>query len=201
MDTNYENIYQIDTSCIYDTEHLKFVDLSYKIDEELTKLISKDRSNILHGYSNEDLLNLHKQIVPIEKIKRDILTYEFIYGVIDKICENELDVLNLLISELNQYQWVVGGFNIEDKEWLECGENTRFKPHKLQHAIYNSLESHNDDQELKWFLKTILRRISQTIKKETGIKIYYKIIEDTPHEISWVIIIVEKIDKNAHNSK
>lgn len=195
METPYEDIYQIDTNCIYDTEHLKFIELSdktYNPDYNVTKLISKERTNIINNYSDEELLNLHKQIVPIEKIKRDILTYEFMYGTLDIICKSEMDIFNLLISELNQYQWIVGGFNIEDKDWLECTENTRFVPHLLQNAIYNSLESYNDDQELKWFIKTILQRISCTIQSDLGIKLYHKIIEDEPHEISWLIIIIEK---------
>lgn len=195
METQYENIYQIDTNCIYDVEHLKFIELSdktYNVNHDATKIISKERNDIISNYSDEQLLNLHKQIVPIEKIKRDILTYDFMHIMPNVICKTDTDIFNLLINELNQYQWIVGGFNIEDKEWLECTETTRFKPHKLQKAIYNSLESHNDDQELKWFVKTILKRISCTISDDIGIKLYYKIIEDEPHEISWLIIIIEK---------
>lgn len=194
METEYENIYQINTNCIYDTEHLKFIELTDKtfvFDDTIIKLIEKDRSNIISGCSNEDLLKLHQQIVPIEKIKRDILTYDFMYGNSNVVCENVNDVVNVLISQLDQYQWTVGGFNIEDKEWIECTENSRFKPNILQKAFYNSLESHNDDQELKWFLKTILKRVTNTIKTDIGIKIYYKIIEDTTNEISWVIFVIE----------
>jgi len=199
MDTDelYENIYKIDTNCIYDMTYINFIELTdktYKINDAITTEMSKEKNNILNNYSNEILYDLHNKIIPIDKIKQNLLTYDFMYGNLETICETMNDVINLLLSELNEYQWTVGGFNIEDKEWIECTEKSRFKPHENQKVIYNTIESHNVNNDLNWFIKTLITRVTKTIKTKNKLKIYYKTIEDETNEITWLIIIVEKID-------
>lgn len=197
---NYDKIYALNTCCDYSygcDQH--FIGLSERTfnenNSEFLSMLSANREKILNGCTDDELYAIHKQIVPIEKVKKDILTYEFVYC--DKNTKGLFydsidDVFILLKTELDKYQWIVGGFNIDDKDWLECSESTRFKPKATQRAIYNSFESRYDDFELIWFIKTIVKRVSNYVDK-TKNKIYYKIIEDSSHEISWLIFIVESI--------
>lgn len=187
----YENIYKLDTNCIYEKEFMEFTDKSYIVNETITEIITKEKTNIINNYSIEELLQLYKEIIPINKIKRDIVTYDFIHGSIDVKCENVNEIFDLLISQLDQYQWSAGGFDIEDREWIECSKTTRFIINENQKAIYNTFESLEDYKELKWFLENMITRISKTITKPSEMKIYYKIIEDEKNEINWIIIIIE----------
>lgn len=197
---SYDEIYGLNTCCDYSYGcERHFIGLSERTFNETTSnflsMLSANRDKILDGYTDDEIYALHKQIVPIDKVKKDILTYEFVYcdqnskGLLYDTID---DVLTLLKTELDTYQWIVGGFNIDDKEWLECSDSSRFKPKDTQRAIYNSFESRYDDFELRWFIKTIIQRVNNCIDQSKN-KIYYKIIEDASHEITWLIFVVESI--------
>jgi len=97
----YESIYKIDKNVEYILP--KFANITDKtfcmsesIDPvEFAHLISEKREYILNDDS-EMLYELHKQIYPIDKIKHDILTFEFIYGKTDKICNTLEETIILL---------------------------------------------------------------------------------------------------------
>jgi hypothetical protein len=195
QNTKYETTYAINTKVDFILpKNDNTICNSDETLQNLTNLIYQNKNSILND-DHEIIYNIYKQIYPINKLKRDILLFDFIHGKTNKICNHIDDTYALLLDELKIYQWIVGGYNIEDNEWLECNDNTRFKPQIHQKAIYNTIETHLVDKDLKWFLLTIEKRINQSIEIESNIKVFYKIFDDNFREISWIVLIVEQQKK------
>lgn len=159
--------------------------------EEILEYISKNKDKIC--CDKEVAYDIYKKIIPYEKTLEKIFMFDFVCGKSNSNVNTLENTFSLLISELSKFQGLVGGFEIDDEDWLICTENTRFKPLKNQKAIYNTVETFNVTNKLTWFLNMLIKRINQSIEIESNIKIHHKIYEDEKREISWIVIIVEKI--------
>jgi hypothetical protein len=153
------------------------------------------RSNCVDIRSNENMLfSVYKKIIPYEKILKDILTYEFLFyepkdsekvGTIDEL-------INLSISELKKYQGIVGGFYIEDMEWLQCTSDIRFKIKPNQKIIYNTIETcGSTDRDNVLFLKDFVNHMKRFINNDK-ITMSNKIFDDENNEISWILLVFEE---------
>jgi hypothetical protein len=124
-----------------------------------------------------------------EKIIKECFTFDLLNFVPDT--ENKINtfdgIVEFAINTLKKYQYVVGGFNIEDSEWIVCGKNNnRFKVKENQKILYNSIYKKNCDRELIWFLESILNYI-KIHNNNNKIHIKYDIFEDKHNSICWII--------------
>ena len=98
----------------------------------------------------------------------------------------------LVKEELQKYQGIIGAYYVEDKNWIVCTKECRFKLKDTQKAIYNSIckrVAYDDDN--KWFFEKLINRIKKYLPDDTYIKINYKIIDDEENEICWILIVFE----------
>jgi hypothetical protein len=131
--------------------------------------------------------DIYLNIITHEKIKKEILTFELLNYKPDYQIKTIDDLIELFNNIIKKYQYKVGGYNIEDSEWILCdSKNNRFKNKKNQKIIYNSIEKKNCDHELIWFLESILEHIQKYINPDLY-KIKYSIIEDEKNCICWII--------------
>lgn len=159
-------------------------------DNEIANYIKQNLTTIIGNDS--ELWRIIKKIIPKEKIIKDLITYEFLYSVPDsnKMTNDMEKIILLTTSELSKYQGTVGGFNIEDNQWLRCSEKSRFKIKKNQICIYNSITKELCyDPELIWFLKYFVRHMNKYLLPDSNIDIDYKLIDDEDHEICWILIL------------
>ena len=139
------------------------------------------------------MMNIYRKIVPITKIIKEIITYEFLNFIPDKQIDNIDDLFKIMINELARYQCIIGGFVIEDNKWIICNNNTRFKTKHNQRSIYNSiLQKSYEDKDLLWFLEHFVLHMKKFIINDIKIYINYKMIDDENNEICWVLFIIEQ---------
>jgi hypothetical protein len=144
--------------------------------------------NINNKNENENLLNdIILKIFTPEKIERELLTFDLLNYKSDKKKENIKDSINICSEALKKYQYIVGGYSIEDNEWILADKNShRFKVKENQIILYNSVNKKNCDRELIWFLDSILDYTKRNID-EKKIKIKYNIFEDEKNCMCWII--------------
>jgi len=160
---------------------------NYKSTDELT--------NIIHEYTHacdndvEYAFTIFKKIVPYEKIIHELLTYDLLtYTSPVKVCSLD-QFINIAIFALKKFQYRVGGYDIEDEEWiLVDNNNQRFKIKNNNKILYNSIGETYNTTELEWFLENITKYI-QSHADEKVFTVKNKIIEDEHHCISWVLFV------------
>lgn len=159
-------------------------------DEKLIEII-KNNKNELENNKNV-LWNIYKKLIPKEKMLRDIITYEFLYDEPQTKYSNIDEIVKIALHELKKYQGVIGGFYIEDNEWIESTENTRFKSEENRKMIYNTIETKlcYEINQIS-FLKNFTKRMKKYVENKS-ILVDYKIIDDERHEICWVLFVFEK---------
>lgn len=189
------------TSNIDDTEQLqdlyfKKVNMFNKQDlfdvpnEETANYIYKNYKKILE---DENLLKeTHNKITSSRQMIKDIFTYDFLFyepPEAEKI--NTLDKLvDITRIELAKYQGIVGGYEIEDDEWLDC--TPRFKLKENQKGIFNTCTKKTiDNKDHIWFLKNMIKRIKKFISNN-NICIKYDMFDDEFNEIIWIVFIFEE---------
>ena len=143
--------------------------------------------NINNQSSTDEMLNIYKKIVSKEKIFKELLLYQFLNQIESNNKLNNLeDISKLIVEKLNTYQWVVGGYQIEDKYWKkEIGNSTRFKISKDDILLSNTVSFIDDDSE--WFMKSLINYIKKFIDNDK-ISILYKFKEDEMVELTFVVI-------------
>lgn len=162
---------------------------------ESIQMASFIRTNCVDIKSNENMLfSVYRKIIPYEKILKDVLTYEFLFyepketekvGTIDEL-------INLSMSELKKYQGIIGGFYIEDTEWLRCETDSRFKIKPNQKIIYNTIEtSGSTERDNLLFLKNFVNHMKRFVNNDK-IFMSYKIFDDKNNEISWILLVFEE---------
>lgn len=159
--------------------------------QEIAKFIRTNNTNL--NMDDNLLFNIFKKITPVSKIFKDLLTYEFLfYDPIEKI-ENIDNLIELTQRELKKYQGKIGGYYIEDDDWILCTSPLRFKIKNNQKILYNSIEKIACyDREQIWFLKKFVDHMKKFVK-DCCVKIDYKIIDDENNEICWILLIFEQI--------
>lgn len=163
---------------------------------------SKEMVDIIHGnmdeirYDESYAFHILKKIMPHEKVVKEILQYELLnYSPKEKVNSLE-ELVKVLKSALYKFQYKVGGFNIEDKDWIVANkDNKRFKVKENQTVLYNSVEKKNCDKELMWFLEKIVSYAQNFIDGDK-FNIKYTLKEDDRFRVVWIILRVESIIQN-----
>ena len=151
------------------------------------KLIHDNINNICldHDLAKQ----LIDKIMTPEKIMKECLTFNLLNYTPDE--ENKVntidEIINISINTLKQCQYIVGGYNIEDIDWIICNKNNnRFKLNDNQKILYNSVHKKNCDKELIWFLESVLNYVNKH-NNNSEIKIKHDIFEDKNNSICWII--------------
>jgi hypothetical protein len=151
------------------------------------QLIYNDIDEICH---NPDLAkHFIENIMTPEKIIKECLTFDLLnFNPNEKNKTNTFNgIFEIAINALKKYQYIVGGYSIEDPDWIICDKNNnRFKLKENQKILYNSVCKKNCDRELIWFLESLLNYIKKH-NNNTKINIKYDIFEDKHNSICWII--------------
>lgn len=159
--------------------------------DEIINLIHNDIDKI----NNDDVYAFHilKKIMPHNKVMKEILTFDLLnYHPNEKV--NSLDELvQIAVRSFRRFQNKVGGFNIEDKDWIIVEkDNHRFRIKDNQKVLYNSVDKRHCDKELVWFINNITTYIQNYADKDK-FSVKYTVKEDNRYRICWVVIIVTQI--------
>ena len=154
------------------------------------KSISNDINNEIDlKHPNEKIIKkLHKNIISLDQMTKDLLTFEFLFYEPTKKISDIYELMSLCKKKLKRYQYVVGGHFIEDIDWINCDKTYRIKLKDTQLGIYNTCELSKSYDEHKSFLKTFVKHIK---KYSNNIHVNYKIIEDIKNEIAWIVLVLE----------
>lgn len=160
---------------------------SNKYSTEPDKNILTEIKNINDKSSTDDMLNIYKKIVSKEKIFKELLLYQFLNQLdSDNKLNNLEDISKFIVETLTTYQWIIGGYQIEDKYWKkEIGNSSRFKISKDDILLSNTVSFIDDDSE--WFMKSLINYVKKFIDNDK-ISIVYKFKEDELVELTFVII-------------
>ena len=121
----------------------RFKDITNKIVDEVHKKMDKIENDDRYAF------NILKKIMPHEKVIKEILTYELLNYTPSKKIKTFDQFIDTAISTLHKFQYKVGGFSIEDKDWILNDENShRFKVKPGTKILYNSTERKFCDKEL-----------------------------------------------------
>ena len=149
-------------------------------------------SNLGESSLKEDIKNGFNEISSDEKILKDIYLYQFENP---QVCENKLDdpndVLLLIINTIKKFQWVVGGYLIEDPEWLiEKKNSKRFKINENEMILSNTLNYLDDATEL--FMENLIKYVNNFVDKDK-IQIRFKIKDDELLDLTFIVIFVKHL--------
>ena len=160
---------------------------SNKYSTEPDENILTEIKNINDKSSTDDMLNIYKKIVSKEKIFKELLLYQFLNQLdSDNKLNNLEDISKFIVETLTTYQWIIGGYQIEDKYWKkEIGNSSRFKISKDDILLSNTVSFIDDDSE--WFMKSLINYVKKFIDNDK-ISIVYKFKEDELVELTFVII-------------
>jgi hypothetical protein len=194
METNFDaqnfmqNSYAFDKTIkdVYQKQSFKISDANY----------ARHIKNIFDTvkYDIDQLSSMHRKVVSQSQMIRDILTYEIQYlgplDVSEKVSTVQ-EMVKLLHDALNRYQGVVGGFNMEDKHWIDHNETSRqFKVTTGVQVLANTTQRHAlIDGDITDFVQRIIlfaSRFTDTILLD------YRIVEDTNNDIFWICFIIKK---------
>ena len=141
------------------------------------------------------MLHIYKKIISANHIIKNIVEYDFINYIPEKKI-NDIDMLiKLAIVDIYKFQNVIGGFDIEDNDWIISTETSikRFNLNNNQKVIYNTLEQRNKNEQNNNFIKMYVNYLKRHIDLDARINIYHNLIDDDKNEICWVVIIFEKL--------
>jgi len=156
-------------------------------EKEVMELIHKN-INILDNNPNlardffDLICNKNGNIAIRECLKYDLINYE---PLGTEKTDNIDDLINICINTLKNFQYKVGGYAIEDENWILNNEQNckRFRLKKNEHILYNSVGKNDYNCELEEFLKLI----ENYVKKFTNIiKISQSFHNDERHHITWI---------------
>ncbi|ATZ80728.1 hypothetical protein BMW23_0682 [Bodo saltans virus] len=159
---------------------------NFNISQELSNTIHNDMNKIMND--DEYAIILHNKIMTKNKIIRDLLTYDFLNYSPD-IQINKFDEFVLYaVDTLKKFHYKVGGFNLEDKDWILTDiDNHRFKIKHNQKILYNSIRKKFYDKDLLWFMDGIIQYINKIADTKKFIA-KHTFIEDSRHSLCWIVI-------------
>lgn len=192
------------------SEHKKNIEIQF---EELQKSYDNDTKLYVKYYSNHtyndienshdiaskikdknvDSAELYYSLIPQERIYKEMKTYEFLFYNPQTSFDNIDDIVTKSEDVLKIYQNVVGGYNIEDSDWIKLTEsNKRFKIQDNQILLLNTITIRDAyDKDLLWFMTNLVTCLSK-YTDETKIKIKQKILRDDNNDICWILLVFEK---------
>jgi hypothetical protein len=192
MITIHMNTYDKDTEQSYISIYEKIKNFSPFEYNEID-----DKKQVISLIENEcfddvQMFDIIKKIVPRERLLKEILTYEFINNEQETKHKNIENILDLIKSEMKRYQNRIGGFGIEDINWIVCTKDTRIKTKENQYAIYNTIsERYSREQEFTQFMDAFISHMKKFLEEDSNINISYKVIDDEYHSICWLVIVCE----------
>ena len=161
----------------------RFTDRSDKLVDRVHKKMNKIENDDRYAF------NILKKIMSHEKVMKEILTYELLNYTPCKKIKTFDQFIETAISALRKFQYKVGGFSIEDKDWILNDENSqRFKIKPGTKILYNSTERKFCDKELLWFLESIVSYVQEFSNKHS---IKFKLVDDERYEIVWIVLMAE----------
>ena len=172
------------------------------VDSELANFI---RDNVSAIKDNSSLMfDLVKKIITPVAMIRELITYEFLHSVPkeDEIITDVNRMKGFALKEIKKYQGIIGGFHLEDLEWLVADTNSRFNLKGNQTAIYNTIEKDLCfDKKFKWFLKKFVSHMKKFVASDAGFDIKYKIIEDDENCLCWILFVFESVQELLFNEE
>jgi hypothetical protein len=160
--------------------------------DEIAKLIRVNYNSVVN---DEQLLkSVFDKITQHKKMVREILTYEFLfYNPSNEEKINDInDLFQFAKTEMSKYQGIIGGYNLEDTEWVNC--NDRFSLKDNQIGIFNTCyENTLYDKDQLWFMKNFVTRIKKFCG--TNLTTDFKMFEDEENQICWLILVFEDKSK------
>lgn len=141
-----------------------------------------------------------KKIMSHEDMLKYVYTYEMLNYEPPAKVDDISEAMNIVLKELQRYQNMVGGFILEDSQWIKCDNNTRFKARKNQIAIYNSIPLNKmDNTEFATFLANFKTHIRKFINNDM-LAFNIKHHEDKNNDLCWILCVCEiKIKKFENN--
>lgn len=132
---------------------------------------------------------MFKIISPIHSIK--LLTeYELLHYLPKTKIESIDCLIVFAMTNIKKFQNVIGGFDIEDTEWLI--NKNRFNCKTNQKVIYNTISQKYNNPVNNNFISLYVNYLKRFVNDKINIK--YKFINDDDNEICWIVIIFEEID-------
>lgn len=155
--------------------------------KEIIKSIHDNLNAIENGDRlNQDILN---KIMTPEKLLKEYLIFDLLnYNPeeYDKI-KTLQNAINFGCEVFKKYQYKVGGYSIEDIDWILADKNNqRFKVKDNQMILYNSVHKKNCDRDLIWFFDSIQNYINRHVDKNK-IKVKYSMFEDERNCFCWIV--------------
>jgi hypothetical protein len=191
--TIHMNTYDKDTEQSYISiyENMKnFSPFEYNEIDDKKQVVSLIKNEC---FDDVQMFDMIKKIVPRERLLKEILTYEFINNEPETKHNDIENILDLIKSEIKRYQNRIGGFGIEDIDWIVCTKDTRIKKKENQYAIYNTIsERYSREQEFIQFMDGFISHMKKFLTDDSKINISYKVIDDDFHSICWLVVVCEK---------
>jgi hypothetical protein len=118
---------------------------------------NKKIDEITQFSSSEDIKSVHNLISSDNKLLKQIYLYQFLNP---EICETKIENIEQLIifveNTLKKFQWIVGGYLIEDNNWmLERKTSKRFRINENDIIFVNTLDYYDDDTEI--FMNNLIK--------------------------------------------
>jgi hypothetical protein len=163
---------------------------------------SHDNINYIHNNINdiinndESRKNIINKILSPEKIIKECLIYDLLnYEPTQKYSSVD-EIIMIATDAFTKYQYKVGGYFIEDNEWIVADSNChRFKVKENQKILYNSITKKNCDRETVWFLDSIMNYIKKHVDGKS-VNVRYSLFEDEKNFTCWIIFKFDLKEKN-----
>jgi hypothetical protein len=170
------------------------------LDNYYDKIISDDDkinlSNIinknLHNMDINEKLNILKKIKTEHYINKELLKFEF-ENYIPKICQKRKDIIKEMNYILKRYQYIAGGYKLEDEWTFYNFENNKYELYKNEIIFENSISQYykENDEEHLIFINKIVEKFRKISDKT---KVNFKYIKDKiEKDVYWIIIKVDFI--------
>jgi hypothetical protein len=160
----------------------------------LTEFNKTDKLNniAIKNLSKKQLMNIYADIVSKEQLQKELLTYEFMNYQTTEKYDNIDDIIKKFMDIIKKYQNIIGGYYIDDHEWIVAKEHKFLKINDNQTVIVNTTNIYEyNDKKLIWFMDGILKII--LLHTTDNFYIKYKIIEDEYNGLCWLVFVIENI--------
>lgn len=176
------------------------MDLNNFLNKDNKEFVDEIHNNIQNNIGDNKFLDkVYEIMIPEKKLQLllqfDILNYE------PKVEEktNDIDVLiNKSIEILKKYQSKIGGYDIEDMDWIVADETSkRFKVKSDRKIIYNTVRYKYNKNDMLVFLDLILKHIKKYILNFDELNVSNKFFYDSYKCIHFVVFIFHQKHKTT----
>jgi len=170
-----------------------------------------DTSTFFHkNYNTMDELELrsiYNKIVPIQKIKSELLKHELLNFNIE-MCDNMTleQFKKQAMKLLYRYTCKAGGFNLDDTMWTcysSKSKSTDYNIKTYEILFENTIDRENYDNEIKEFMNKIINVLNE-LSKNIKVEIDHKTTGNIRSILLWCVDIdqcdLENLDKTLEQS-